>query len=278
MDFCFYLGTHVIAHMAQTCVPLFVSRRRLAECKRPRSICKWALDSGGFTELSMYGRWLTSPGQYAAQARWWYDNVPGMQWAAVQDWMCEPFIIAKTGLDVATHQRLTIQSYLRLRELQPTVPWVPVLQGYAPREYVNHLREYEEWGVDLRALPRVGVGSVCRRQSTDVTAAVAIIRELHGAGIRIHAFGFKVTGLMQCAHLLASSDSMAWSFQGRMSMDSRGQTGGVKRCAHRKNPAHCLDCALLWRERLLATINPVPQGVAAVPPPRPLRSTPVPYQ
>ncbi len=61
----FYLGTHHASWLGRTDVPLFVSRRRLAGIRRlPRALGPWALDSGGFTELSMFGRWRTTAAQY----------------------------------------------------------------------------------------------------------------------------------------------------------------------------------------------------------------------
>lgn len=51
----FYLGTSEVRWLGQANVPLFISHRRLAPRKSfPRALTGWALDSGGFTELSMY--------------------------------------------------------------------------------------------------------------------------------------------------------------------------------------------------------------------------------
>lgn len=248
--FTFYLGTHVLKFMANTTVPLFISRRVLSSVKFPTSHTTWALDSGGFTELSMYGKWKTSPGKYAAEVKWWWDTIPGMQWAAVQDWMCEPFILKKTGKTVFDHQRYTIDSYLRLKELQPSVHWVPVIQGYSIGEYLDHIVQYEEHDIDLTKLPVVGIGSVCRRQSTDVDYAELIIREVANVGIRLHAFGFKTTGLAKCSHLLASADSMAWS------LAARRECIKLPECRHAaKNCANCMTYAMKWRDKVMNTIS-----------------------
>lgn len=65
----FWLGVHDMGWMRQTAVPLFVSARRLRDYRTlHRATCPWALDSGGFSELSMYGAWQTSPRQYADEA------------------------------------------------------------------------------------------------------------------------------------------------------------------------------------------------------------------
>lgn len=248
-EFTFYLGTHIHPHLQETDVPLFISRRILANVKRPISYTKWVLDSGGFTELSMYGKWITPPGTYAAQTRWWYDNVSGMQWAAIQDWMCEPFILDKTRLTVVEHQQRTIESYIYLRKLQPRIPWVPVLQGYAPTEYMDHIKQYKSAGIDLTILPIVGIGSVCRRQSKDVDEAEDIIKQVWNANIRLHAFGFKTTGLKKCWKMLVSADSMAWSYTARI------QKLKLSECTHKaKNCANCLKWALQWRDKVLSSL------------------------
>lgn len=248
--FTFYLGTHIPRFLVQTKVPLFISYRTLRKVKNPRSCTTWAVDSGAFTELSTWGRWITSPGTYAASVRYWWDTVGGLQWCAIQDWMCEPFILAKTGLTVAEHQRRTIDSYLRLKELQPRVPWVAVLQGYEIEEYISHLKQYERAGVNLCTFERVGVGSVCRRQGRDVDKAEQIIRELYNSGLKLHAFGFKTTGLTRCGNLLVSSDSLAWSKVARL------QTIRLARCSHRARIcANCLEWALEWRTNLLSKMQ-----------------------
>jgi hypothetical protein len=55
-------STHQPAWLAADLgVPLLVSHRRLVGRRSlPRASGPWACDSGGFTELSMYGRWRTT--------------------------------------------------------------------------------------------------------------------------------------------------------------------------------------------------------------------------
>src|SRR5678810_804925 len=105
----FYLGAHQPSWLATVDVPLFVSHSRLAGRKTlPRARAPWALDSGGFTELSIHGGWRSSASEYAAAVLRHRDEVGQLDWAAPQDWMCEPPVVAKTGLSVAEHQRRTI--------------------------------------------------------------------------------------------------------------------------------------------------------------------------
>ncbi|WP_443334358.1 deazapurine DNA modification protein DpdA family protein [Streptomyces sp. GB4-14] len=103
---------------------------------------------------------------------------------------------------------------------------------------------YEKAGVDLRAEPVVGLGSVCRLQSTREGAAIVTAMAAHG--FRLHGFGFKILGLERVGHLLASADSAAWSSHARRRPPLLGHT-------HR-NCANCIDYALLWRQRVINAI------------------------
>src|SRR6266536_4781509 len=90
----FLLGTHQPGWLARLDVPLMVSHRTLHSRRRlPRARCRWALDSGGFTELSLFGRWQTSPTAYADAVARYPDQIGMLAWASPQDWMCEPAII-----------------------------------------------------------------------------------------------------------------------------------------------------------------------------------------
>jgi hypothetical protein len=245
----FFLGTHQ-PHWLRIGVPLFVSDRRLRRYRSlPRATAPWALDSGGFTELSQYGTWDTgpTPATYVARVRRYRDEIGHLVWAAPQDWMCEPSILAMTGLTVAEHQTRTVDNYLLLRELAPDLPIVPVVQGWTPGDYLRCADLYTACGVDLSASPIVGVGSVCRRQST--VQVGDILTSLHQAGItRLHGFGFKTLGLARWGHLLTSADSLSWSAQARREPPLPG-------CTSHRNCANCLRYALRWRTRVLATIN-----------------------
>lgn len=248
----FYLGAHQPHWLGLTDTPLFVSRRTLAPRRTfPRARGPWALDSGGFTELSMYGRWETSAAQYVADVRRIIDGVGMPDFAAPRDWMCEPAILARTGLTVAAHQEATVNDYLDLCARAPEVPWMPVLQGWEPADYLRCVERYDRAGVDLRAAPIVGVGTVCRRQGTK--EATAILGTLAGMGLRLHAFGYKLGGLAEAANLLSSADSLAWSYAARRDARLAGCTG-------HKNCANCLRYALLWRARVLATIATAAPG------------------
>jgi hypothetical protein len=233
-----YLGTHQPNWLARYDVPLFISRRRLSARKSfPRALAPWALDSGAFTELSCHGQWLVKPREYVADVRRFFQEVGNLEWAAIQDWMCEAAILRKTGLSVAKHQQRTVENYDRLLDLAPDVPWIPVLQGWEPGDYMRCVDLYLQRGHALGQLPLVGVGSVCRRQHTAV--AELIIRGLSGLGIRLHAFGFKTQGLMRVSDALRSCDSLAWSYQARRLPPMHG-------CVGHKTCSNCPRYAVGW--------------------------------
>ena len=155
--------------------------------------------------------------------------------------MTEQHILARTGASLRMHQHRTGKNYLRLCDLDPNLPFIPVLQGQSVADYHRSADWYERHGVDLAALPLVGVGSICRRQHT--AEVEQILRSLAARGYRLHAFGAKVLGLERYADAIASSDSMAWSRRGRY----------VPRCTptHRTE-SNCLRFALSWHQNLIA--------------------------
>ena len=245
----FYLGTHRPTWLWRLDdVPLFVSHRILGERKStfPRATTDWALDSGGFTELSMFGEWRTTPQTYIAAVRRYVEEIGRLDWASPQDWMCEPWITAKTGLTVTEHQQRTVDNYLQLRDMAPDLPFVPVLQGWELDDYHRCADLYEQAGVDLTTAHTVGVGSVCRRQGE--TSIAVILESLHDRGLALHGFGVKTEGLQLAAPFLRSADSLAWSYGARYRQP-------LPECRGHKTCANCLRWALRWRDRILADLR-----------------------
>lgn len=242
----FYLGTHMAHWLRLLVIPLFVSDRILKKRKtQPTAACDWALDSGGFTELSKFGEWTVTPEEYVERVYWYSEDIGNLDWAAPQDWMCEPHIIKNTGLSVTEHQKRTIENYLTLIDLAPDLPFAPVLQGWQLPDYLNCIRMYEDVGIDLTREPIVGVGSVCRRESTNEIGD--IMRVIKAKGISAHGFGVKTRGLEKYGDYLTSADSMAWSFAARYDDSMPG-------CETHKNCANCPKYALKWREKVLSKL------------------------
>lgn len=182
-------------------------RARISEFK----VSDWIMDSGAFSEVARLGGYRTPVESYFRQIELW--KACGNLLAAVsQDYMCEPFVLERTGLTVSEHQRLTIDRYDQLLGLKPSVPIMPVIQGYRVPDYLDHLDLY---GERLSPGAWVGVGSVCRRNGRpqevlDILRAIANKRP----DLRLHGFGLKAAALEldQIRKLLYSCDSMAWSY------------------------------------------------------------------
>lgn len=245
--FAFYLGTHQPSWLTRSRVPLFVSHRRLMRYRRlPVARCRWALDSGAFSELRLHGRWTLKPTDYVKAVRRYRDEITHLAWAAPQDWVCEPFMIERTGLSVREHQRRTVANFIELRCLAPDLPIIPVLQGWTRDEYLTCLDMYQSAGIDLANEQLVGLGSVCRRQSTDEIRR--IVMRLAGLGLRLHGFGVKSQGLSLYGRYLISADSMAWSLRGRYEKGCRHRAGKQRQLA---SEANCQQYALGWRRRFV---------------------------
>jgi hypothetical protein len=201
----------------------FVSVNRLRKRKSDFVVGDWIMESGAFTEIATHGRYRESVDGYVEQIERW-RRCGNMLAAVSQDYMCEAWILEKTGLTIADHQRLTIERYDAI-QAKTTAYIMPVLQGFAPADYVAHVRAY---GERMTHGMWVGVGSVCKRNGDpgaiyDVLSAIKDVRP----DLRLHGFGLKTTALADGGvfDLLHTADSMAWSFaarkQGRNANDYR---------------------------------------------------------
>lgn len=228
----FFVGVHQScdAHHFAACM---ISVNRLRTRKSAFAVGDWIMDSGAFSELDRFGGYRDEPAVYAAEVKRWAGN--GNLLAAVsQDYMCEPFMLAKTGLTVAEHLRLTVERYDAIRANDTGGVYImPVLQGYDPADYVRHIAMY---GDRLGPGAWVGVGSVCKRNG-NAAAIEAVLLAIKDArpDLRLHGFGVKTTALGSglVRDLLYSADSMAWSFAARRQGRSSNHWSGAARFAKR---------------------------------------------
>lgn len=253
----FYLGCSHPDWLEKTSVPLFVSRasfykKGVRRKSFPRALGPWALDSGGFSELKKHGKWTVSPEQYVEDVQVFQAEVGKLRWAPCQDWMTEEDQLARTGFSVKDHQRLTLDNYLKLLDLAPKLPWVPVLQGWAPFQYDDHWKLYESAGIKLEKLPLVGIGSVCRRQ--DTLRAGMMMQDFAERGLKLHGFGFKTGGLLtkSVRDALVSADSMSWSLEARFDRHRRCRGGSHPNTQKCNN---CIYWATEWRDDLMDRIS-----------------------
>jgi hypothetical protein len=210
----FYVGLH-IPSQAQHFDRAFISVNRVRGRRKPVPSQEWIMDSGAFREIEQFGGYRHAPEEYAAEVNRLAAINPGLIAAVSQDWMCEPFMLEKTGMTVADHQRLTIERYDALLPLV-NIYLMPVLQGYSLQSYLDHIDQY---GERLKPGMYVGVGSVCKRNA-DMRQIEAILSAIKRKrpDLRLHGFGIKTTSLASgvVRDCLYSADSMAWSFAARM--------------------------------------------------------------
>ncbi len=247
--FTYWLGVHQLNWQWSDEIsgPVMLTAHRLAARRSPWPRAKHPVfvDSGAFTALTNHGRWTMEPSEYVDLVLRLQREL-GIQHAAIQDWMVAPLALAKTGLSVVEHQRRTIASLEQLRATAPGVPWVPVLHGLEPRDYLEHVAMYRVAGFDLQRESLVGLGSVAYRQADPVLADITL-RIVDEHGLPLHGFGLKAKGLAQVGSLIVSADSMAWSEDGRR----RTQKAGDLRDSVGRRLANSPEHAESFRTRMV---------------------------
>lgn len=187
------------------------TRRRRGLCRNEprRATVPVFLDSGAFSMIDANARWTISPDEYLEIVQDIVVAVETVMFVGIQDWMCEPHMVKKTGLSVREHQRRTVESYLRLRDMDPAIPWLVTLQGHTTDDYLYCAEAYQAAGVELAAQPLVGLGSVCRRSGTRELVQVFDVLRQRLPGVKWHGFGVKSDGAAQACAIARSFDSEA---------------------------------------------------------------------
>ena len=215
-----YPGVHQPS-LAQHLDRCMISANILINRKSDFDVGSWMLDSGAFTRIAA-GKPHMDASAYANLINRWRE-CGELESAVTQDMMCEPFIVRRTGLSVEEHQRISTANYLRLRDLVDSTYIMPVIQGWLPDQYAEHTLALSPY---LAEGAWVGVGSVCRRQSSPSLIA-AVLEAVHAErpDLRLHAFGLKTSSLRwgRVSKHLQSVDSMAWSWAAR-----RRSLGGIE--------------------------------------------------
>lgn len=208
----FYVGLHQVNH-ARHFDRCFISVNRLLHRKSDFEAREWILDSGAFSQIYRYGEHMTTK-EYAAQIKRW-ARCGKLVAAVTQDYMCEPFILQRTGKTILEHQQMTIERYKQLLALVDSVYIMPVLQGYETEDYLHHIDLY---GGLLKPGMYVGVGSICKRNSS-ILSIIEILKAIKRKrpDLKLHGFGLKLTALENktIRDMLYSCDSMAWSYAAR---------------------------------------------------------------
>jgi hypothetical protein len=176
-----------------------------------------AADSGGFVASRIWGEYRYTDEEYVD---WLVKWMPG--WAAFKDFCCEPELSVVTE----ERQKRTTEKAWEMWTRYKEAPWawVPTLQGLFPEDYRRHALQMkpllDEMARHYRHNPawRIGVGTLCRRESELEIAEVveAVLSVLPNA--ELHLWGLKKNGLRHVFRTLnrsllraiKSSDSAAW--------------------------------------------------------------------
>ena len=211
----FFIGWHQPNNGESGCGSFdrsMISVNRLLKRKSNFKVNRWILDSGAFTRITS-GVGHLPVDEYVNQINRWC-KCGDLAAAVTQDWMCEEFVLKITGLTVANHQQMTIDRYDELSALITSAYLMPVLQGYQPHEYVQHLSDY---GNRLKHGSWVGVGSVCKRNSS-VRSVELVLNAIKSErpDLKLHGFGLKKTALqsLDVWNSLYSADSQAHGLAG----------------------------------------------------------------
>lgn len=200
---------------------LLLSARRIKERasegkgKPRRATVPLFIDSGAYTELALHGQWAWTAEDYADFIVRMCGVLGTVEHVGIQDWMCTPSLMGRTGKTVLEHQERTVASFFELRQLAPGVPWLPTLQGFTLEDYLVCAELYLRSGFDIRTAALVGLGSVCQRNGSE--ELTELIQALCDAfpGVPFHGFGIKKKGILASCFQLRSFDSMAWSEEAR---------------------------------------------------------------
>jgi len=224
---------------------------------------EWIMDSGAFSELKRHGKYKFTPEEYFDTVQWWQPD-----YFVNMDWMCEETQLKKTGKTITEHQQLSLENQIKLYELledswiKPHCGLIGTIQGWDIPEYIDHIDQLREHDM---ILPRMGIGSICRRGESDNIEAVckAIRKELPDT--HLHGFGVKNVVLRRPSmyDYLDSVDSLAWCWAGWRVIDPPRRLFGepchiheYKRCI--RNADDCSTCGRFmnhWVEKNLSLIE-----------------------
>lgn len=176
------------------------------------------IDCGAYSVFDRDGWYQTSVDDYlayVADAEATLADTTDIRFA-MRDAPCNPETLEITGLDVETHQLLTVEWHRECletaREKGLSATPVMILQGETPADYVRHLEMHIDAGTYR---PMVGVGSLAYRDVAEIRAILTAVHEALGdAQAEIHGFGINPRALAdaEVRWLLDSADSSKWSY------------------------------------------------------------------
>jgi hypothetical protein len=195
------------------------ARGGLKPPRLPSSFTNRAADCGGFVATFRWGgQYRYTPEQYVTWLHTWNP-----QWGATMDFCCEDEITGgKPGIVRERQQKTSDMAHLfwfRYRDVQWA--WVPTIQGWEIDDYRRHAQEMKPlidemhtfYGAD--SFFRVGIGTLCRRASSEMIRQVALAVAQELGDVPLHLWGIKLGAMKSPLALpeqVASVDSAAFWF------------------------------------------------------------------
>lgn len=173
-----------------------------------------AADCGGFVATRVWGDYLYSPQQYVT----WLETFNPV-WAATMDFCCEPEVVENKGLVADRQTKTTMMAHHFWQHHRQTPwAWVPTIQGWVPDDYGRHAQELAPLIAEMAAHYgansefRVGIGTLCRRDSAQMIHEVVSTVASVLPKARFHLWGVKLTAVQAgLPAQVASVDSAAWN-------------------------------------------------------------------
>jgi hypothetical protein len=167
------------------------------------------------------------------------------------DFMCEPFVLKKTGGTVKEHQQKSIDNQIKIideiKKRDIKGEFAGVIQGWTIPDYLQHIDMLKAQGL---ILPKMGIGSICRRNAR--TKIIEVIQTIKNElpNTRFHGFGVKYDILREplIHDCLETADSMAWSFDGRK--ETSRPCANTCIYPNQKNCANCYVYMLQWYNKV----------------------------
>jgi len=194
-----------------------IVRTKLKVPHLPACVTEKAADCGGFVATFKWGRYPYTPEQYV---EWCYSWMP--DWAATMDYCCEDEITSGNPGIVRERQDKTTQMAYHFWNTYRDAPWcwVPTIQGWTVEDYTRHAIEIKPLIQEMQAYYgqdsyfRVGIGTLCRRASTEMIREVVLAVTSILGEVPIHLWGVKKTTFKDAIALpinVVSADSAAFN-------------------------------------------------------------------
>jgi len=168
------------------------------------------IDSGGYSMFTKYSEFPYSIEEYLSFVNELRDIWPVSE-VATMDYPCEPHVNRSLYRTNIERIDATVRNALECIDLDYSVPWVPVIQGYKISEYQYCWEQYRDYGVSSNIW---AVGSICVRKRTGgIRYIINRIKRLTKQ--KLHAFGLALPALKHADVFCSifSSDSAAWNFR-----------------------------------------------------------------